>query len=274
MSVVLTGAGVLSGPALADAPIVYHDVPYRVVDGVTLRMDIYVPHGPGPYPAVLVVHGGAWKAGDKTEFAGEGDGLASAGFVAFVANYRLAPPGGAWHAPTPVRDLRAAVRWIRSHASDYAADPGKVGALGGSAGGNLAQMLGVTGRAGEGRVDAVVSWSGSTELRLCVLGSKPDQTCPNRANYVGADMEVDPEAWDAASPYYSVDGADAPMYLANSTDEMVALEEATDMAAALEAFGVPVELRVIQGDAHARGYEDLVWDESVAFLRQYVSPGL
>jgi acetyl esterase/lipase len=270
--VVLSGVGALSGSALADVPIVHQNVPYAVVGEVTLLMDIYVPPGPGPYPAVLVVHGGGWKAGDKTEFAGEGEGLASAGFVAFVANYRLAPPGGSWHAPTPVRDLRTAVRWIRSHGREYAADPVKVGALGGSAGGNLAQMLGVTGRAGEGKVDAVVSWSGSTELRLCARGSKPEQTCPTRANYVGADLDTDPDAWEAASPYNSVDGADAPMYLANSTDEIVALQEATDMAAALEGCGVDVQLRVIEGEAHARGYEDLVWDDSVAFLRNYLSP--
>jgi acetyl esterase/lipase len=247
-------------------------VTYRVVGGVSLSLDVYGPQGSGPYPAVLLVHGGGWHGGDKSEFEAEGTKLALAGFVAFVANYRLAPPDGHWHAPAPIQDLHAAVRWIRQNAATYHADPTLVGALGSSAGGNLAQMIGVTGMPGAGRVDVVVSWSGSTRLRLCTLGSDPPRTCATRANYVGSAMDVHPAAWDRASPYSFVRPGDPPMYLANSTAEIVAEEEATDMASRLAGVGVAYRLRIVEGELHARGYEDQVWDDSVAFLRTYLVP--
>jgi acetyl esterase/lipase len=246
------------------------NVIYRIVDGTALALDVYQPAAGGPYPAVLLVHGGGWHNGDKSEFIAEGQDLALAGFVTFVANYRLAPPGGTWHALAPVRDLHAAVRWIRQNAPVYDADPALVGALGSSAGGNLAQMVGVTGKPGAGRADVVVSWSGSTRLRLCTLGSDPARTCPTRANYVGSGMAGAPADWDKASPYYYVGPGDPPTYLANSTAEIVAQEEATDMASVLVTAGVPCQLRIIEGNLHARGYEDLVWDESVAFLGTYL----
>jgi acetyl esterase len=276
VTTLISGPAVASGtaaPAARTAVVSHLNVPYRVVDGATLALDVYAPDGAGPYPAVLVVHGGGWHNGDKAEFAPEGQKLALAGFVAFVANYRLAPPDGDWHAPTPIQDLHAAVRWIRANAPAYGADPSLVGALGSSAGGNLAQMIAVTGRPGVGRVDAVVSWSGSTRLRLCTLGSDPARTCATRTNYVGAAMGAAPRAWDRASPYSFVRPGDPPMYLANSTAEIVAEEEATDMASRLAGAGVPCQLHIVEGDLHARGYEDQVWDESVAFLRTYLAQG-
>jgi acetyl esterase/lipase len=267
------GSATATATASSTSEVVTHlSVTYRVVGGTTLSLDVYAPRRGGPYPAVLVVHGGGWHGGDKSEFRPEGENLALAGFVAFVANYRLAPPGGDWHAPAAIQDLHAAVRWIRRNAATYHADPAHVGALGSSAGGNLAQMIGVTGRPEAGRADVVVSWSGSTRLQLCTLGSDPVRTCASRTSYVGSDMDVDPAAWDAASPYSFAGPGDPPMYLANSTAEIVAEEEATDMAARLAGAGVVYQLHIVQGDLHARGYEDQVWDESVAFLRAYLVP--
>lgn len=260
----------LSAAPVAASPIDVHlDVPYRVVDGVILTLDVYVPAGARGLPAVLVVHGGAWKDGDKVEWVEEGEALAAEGFVAYVVNYRLAPPGGTWHAIAPVQDLRTAVKWVRANALLYGTDRTKVGVLGGSAGGNLAMMAGTTGSAGRGRADAVVSWSGSTQLRL----AETEGTQSNRANYVGCDLVTCPAEWDYASPYFHVDGGAAPTYVANSTDEIVPVEEAISMAAVLDVFGVPNQLRILEGTRHARAYEDDVWEESMAFLHLHLDGG-
>ncbi len=256
-------------PAAASPVVVYLDVPYRVVDGVVLTLDVYVPAGGKGLPGVLVLHGGAWKDGDKIDWVEEGETLAAEGFVAYVANYRLAPPGGTWHAIAPVQDLRAAVRWVRANALLYGTDRTKVGILGASAGGNIAMMAGTTGEAGRGRADAVVSWSGSTQLRL----AETEGTQSNRTNYVGCDLETCPAEWDAASPYFHVDGGAAPTYIANSTDEIVSVEEAITMADALTGVGVPNQLRILEGTRHARAYEDDVWEESMAFLHLYLDGG-
>jgi acetyl esterase len=265
MSLVLIPPVEASGdaPTVRPKPVtVYPDIPYVVDFGVVLTLDAYVPNGANSNPAVLLIHGGAWKDGDKADWAVEGEAFAQEGFVAFVVNYRLAPPGGTWHAIAPVRDLHFAVKWIRANAALYGADPGRVGAVGASSGGNLAMMIGTTGIAGLGKVDAVVSWSGSSQLAL----GEGDGVIANRTNYVGCELEVCPDDWSAASPFFRVDGTDAPTYLANSADEFIVAEEATSMALRLTKAGVDNQLRILEGSRHGRAYEEDVWDESVAFL--------
>src|SRR5207249_1811812 len=135
-----------------------------VVGAQTRRLDVYMPGDSVTHPAVLLVHGGGWSKGDKSLWVKEGQTLATSGFVAFAANYRLAPPGGTSHALDPVYDLRDAVKWIRANAATYGVDPARVGALGDSAGGNLVLMLGTTGSNGLDKANAVVEWSGAGDL--------------------------------------------------------------------------------------------------------------
>src|SRR5689334_19252207 len=108
---------------------VKQDVTYRTVDGEQLGLDVYQPAKKGQNrPAVVVVHGGGWSAGDKSLFAQQSNQLAERGFVAFSINYRLAP---AHPYPAAVEDVEAAVAWVRTHAKEYGVDPKRVGALGG-----------------------------------------------------------------------------------------------------------------------------------------------
>jgi acetyl esterase len=252
----------LAEEAPQDAIKVQADVIYLAERDVVLTMDIYAPPAARSAPAVLVAHGGAWKDGDKADWEPEGLALAEAGFVAFVANYRLAPPNGTWHAIAPVADLRAAVQWIRANAEAHGVDPNAVGALGASSGGNLAMMVGMTGRPGMGKADAVASWSGSTQLAL----ADGNGVWNNRENYVGCAFTDCPDRWTYASPYFRADAKDAPTYLAHSTEEFIVVEEATSMAEKLTTLGVPNELRILEGTRHGRAYEEDVWEETLAFL--------
>jgi acetyl esterase/lipase len=259
------GAAPAAQTSPAPGSTVYHDVQYGSADGFTLLLDVYVPDG-GPHPAVLLIHGGGWRQGDKADWAPEGERLAAAGFAAFAVNYRLAPAGGTWHAWAPVEDLRGAARWLRANAASYGVDPTKLAALGDSAGGHLALLLGTTGQTGQDRVEAVVSWSGPTELRL--LASQ--QASNAVTNYVGCAPGDCSDLYEMLSPLVHVGAATAPTYLANSTQEIVPLQQATDMAQRLEQAGVPHVLRLLDGNLHARDYEAQVWDESVAFLQTYL----
>src|SRR6476661_8851824 len=120
---------------------VQRDIVYRTVDGQSLALDAYVPTARvKKRPAIVVVHGGAWTIGDKGNFAKEAEELASLGYVAFSVNYRLAP---ASPYPAAVDDVEAAVEWARDpkQVKQFAVDPKRIGALGGSAGGHLVGML-------------------------------------------------------------------------------------------------------------------------------------
>src|SRR5213075_2196302 len=89
------------------------------VAGESLKLDAYVPEGAGPFPAVILVHGGGWTAGDKSGgpkkalIAPMQEPLERAGFAWFSVNYRLAPKH---RYPACIEDVEAAIRWVKSHA--------------------------------------------------------------------------------------------------------------------------------------------------------------
>lgn len=269
----------------------FTNVEYAKVNGVSLTLDVYEPDGTGPFPGLVVAHG-AIRAGDKTDYAEEAQTLSDNGFVAFAANYRMScdpakPPKNVdpklcgYHAIVPVQDLMLALSWVRANAATYGVIADEVGAFGGSFGGNLVQMLGTLGTPGTTKPDAVVSWSGSTELWKYRFSSQVDRAYAIRLAYTGCPFKGTgscPTKWRKGSPITYVTSDDPPTYLANSTDEQIPLVEATDMQSALQAAGVTVFLRVLEGSLHARAYEDVVVDdsgttvfqESMAFLHDHL----
>jgi acetyl esterase/lipase len=264
------------------------NVVYKVTSaGVHIGLDVYLPSDPGPYPGLVIVHGGGFRTGGKGPcskncWSGEGERAASAGFAAFVIDYRLtcaknnvpvgvtSPDlcGYRWQRPEPhaaVKDVHDAIAWVRANAGTYNVNADAVGVLGGSAGGNLAAMAGVTDDPtlyGPDKADAVAVWSPA------LLTEDPESAGSLR--YIGCDRATCPDEWNKAAPMAHVSSDDAPTYIANSTDEIMPLAGATDFAETLTAAGVPNTLRVIPGRRHERKYEDTVWDETMAWLHQYL----
>lgn len=249
-----------------DVMTVYHNVEYGNVDGHALLLDAYVPNG-GPHPAVVVIHGGGWAKGDKDLLAFEGEDLAAAGIGAFVVNYRMAPPGGDFHAPIALHDVQTAVDWVRTNAAAYRISPDEIGALGNSAGGNLAMMLGTSGTPELDRVKVVVSFSGQSDL--LTLSTK--HTIDAADNYLGCESTVCRDKWIENSPIDHCDHQTSPMLLVNSSHELMPLSQATEMAEKLKDLGVPYELKVLSGSKHASSYANEVWPQTLAFLHKYLA---
>src|SRR6185369_11139495 len=95
----------------------------------------------GPLPAILCIHEGGFRAGKRESYDSQCIRLAERGYVAVTVSYRLAPK---YPFPAAIHDVKAAVRWLRANAAKYHIDPERIGVTGGSAGGHLAQFLGVT----------------------------------------------------------------------------------------------------------------------------------
>ncbi|MEM7437377.1 MAG: alpha/beta hydrolase [Myxococcota bacterium] len=123
---------------------VVRNVVFRKVAGRVLKLDVAMPREPGTRrPILMQVHGGAWIIGDKREQGWPLIGhLAANGWVCFNVNYRLSP-AATW--PDHLEDVKYALAWIREHAEEYGADPSFVACTGGSAGGHLTAMMGLTG---------------------------------------------------------------------------------------------------------------------------------
>jgi acetyl esterase/lipase len=119
------------------------DQTYVQYDARCLKLDLYLPAVAAgqSVPVVVLVHGGGWRSGFRSEFAPMAVRLAQRGFAAVTVSYRLS---GEARYPAAIHDVRAAVRWVRSNAERYGIDPQRIALAGGSAGGQIASLAGVT----------------------------------------------------------------------------------------------------------------------------------
>lgn len=252
-----------------DPDVVYGTQP----DGALLTLDVCSPAGAAsglPRPAVISIHGGSWARGDKgnSDWRAVCTWLASEGFVAYSVNYRLVPTV---RFPAAIDDLALAVEWIRrdDNAARYGIDPDRVGAFGGSAGGNLAALLGARGSGPldtGSRVAAVAELSGPTDLSYAGLvgaGASPGLEAIVRS-YLGCEsLRQCPQA-KAASPSSELDPSDPPMFIGTSTAESIPLAQSTAYSAELGRLGVAHELVTVPGALHSIGILDAPMRAKVA----------
>ena len=117
----------------ASYAVTEHDVEYLNVDGVTRLVRIYQPEGPGPFPMLLSIHGGAWTDKDHTEYESTSTPLAATGIVVAAIGQRV---GKGFPYPLQLQDINYGVRWLKAHASDFNGDLDSVGGIGYSSGGH------------------------------------------------------------------------------------------------------------------------------------------
>lgn len=237
------------------------DVPYGQVDGHTLLLDLYLPKddGKGLRPAVVVIHGGAWRSGNKTQLRQIAEMFARRGYVAAAINYRLAPK---WSYPAQLDDCQRVVRWLRKRAKEFSIDPKRFGAAGASAGGHLSALLGTR----ETRDDTDPELKGISSKVQCVLDIfgptdftdegyvKASRTLlPGKIllDFLGKPYDEAPDIWRDASPLFHVSHDDAPFFIIHGTeDQLVPVEHSNRIAEALQKVGVEVKLVIIEGMGH------------------------
>ncbi len=209
------------------------DVTYAERPSGSLALDAYLPSGPGPHPAVLVIPGGKWMHIDKAKNDWFPKKLAERGVAAFSIEYR---PSTTAPFPAALEDVQAAVRYVRAHAARFRIDPHRLGAVGGSSGGHLAALLATWGEGSTttgDRVPVAISWSGPMDLRP-LLHSSNGELVSVVETFLGCSSSAAcEEKADLASPITHVDPTDGAVYLANHTDEIIPASQARQMAATL-----------------------------------------
>lgn len=219
-----------------------------------LLADVYVPEGKGPFPAVLVIHGGGWEEGDREQVRSIAERVAQRGFVVMNVTYRLSP---AYHFPDAVYDTQQALRWLRAHAADYKVDAAHVGAFGYSAGAHLAAMLGTISPGDvldkpyggkQTRVQAVVAGGTPSDLRKFPGGRLVPQ-------FLNTTLQQRPDVYALASPVTHVSHDDPPFFIYHGgMDMLVPVDQAEDLKTALDAAGVPAELYILRGREHLSAF--------------------
>jgi acetyl esterase/lipase len=266
----------------------------RAVTGITyvqrgahaLQLDLYLPAQPKPglVPGIVLVHGGGWRAGVRANFAPMAIRMAQHGYAAATISYRLSPEA---QYPAAVQDARAAVRWMRAHAGEYGIDPARIAIGGGSAGGQIAALAGVTdglarfdtdggpGTVASG-VQAIVNIDGLSDFTSEAARKYEDDPArqPSSAGaWFGGRYAEKAASWREASPLFYVNAKTPPVLFIVSGQARFSLGR-KDMAAKLAAQGVPTQTVQLPATPHSFWLFD-PWlgptvEATVQFLDEYL----
>jgi acetyl esterase/lipase len=284
----------------------FRDIAYAELSGFRpLTLDLYVPPpGGAPKPAVVFIHGGAWRhltardGGTYRDFPATLASVAARGYVVASVNYRLA---GEARFPGAVQDVGMAIQWLRTHAADYHIDAARVIAWGSSAGGQIAALIGTAcgvkalePPTPEGAhapppspcVQGVIDWYGAID---------PESPAPNPkaaariaasiTAYLGCEPAKCPPGWvKSASPFQYIDRSDPPFLIQHGTaDVTVSPDQSRRLYDALRAAGVPAELVLYPNVSHGfakvpeGGPNDAVNQQALEkvfeYLARYFPPG-
>ena len=240
-----------------------------------LKMTLFVPRTKEKKPAVLYFPGGGFTSADHEKFLEMRYALACAGYVVAACEYRAVPN----KFPALLEDAKAAVRWMRAHASEFGVDANRIGLLGDSAGGYVVQMAGATNgeknwdvgdfKEVSSDVQAVVSIYGISDLTTIGEGLGNENVHASAAvtealllngpafkDFAGASVNADPQKAKAASPIGHVDGTEPPFLLMHgSGDKVVSPLQSKKMFEALQNKKVEAEYVLVRGAEHG----DLPW---------------
>ena len=282
-------------PAPASAPtpapdgkplaIKYKGLVYAIVEGQELKLDLILPPAEETPPAapklpVLVwIHGGGWREGNRgfTPLSS----LAHDGYAVATIDYRFVQKAVF---PAQIQDCKAAVRWLRAHATEYNLDPDRIAAAGESAGGQLAALLGTSGGVPElegaegnpdfsSRVQAVLDLCGPADFlapdtdtpqvaSLMSSGNQKDMAAARQilgrqiimSGLFGGPVAEHQEMARLASPIAHITQDDPPFFIVHGNrDFLVPYAQSVALQEKLAAAGIEAELETVEGAGHGFG---------------------
>ena len=246
------------------------DVTYCTMGDVPVKMDVYVPAAskPRPLPVAVHVHGGGWISGEKSKgsrFTQLKPLLLDRGYLVVSLDYRLAPTH---KYPAQIQDVKCAIRHLRARAARYGLDPGRIGAWGSSAGGQLVSLLGTADpsagfddmggfQAQSSAVQAVIPIAAITDF------THPEELLDDYRKAFRTWPDPTSAEMIQASPVSHVSATDAPFFLiVPDEDELVMPAQSERMHQLLVDAGVPSSLLRVLHANHALEPTDAPIDPS------------
>ena len=244
----------------------------------TVELVLYIPDGAGPYPTILDIHGGGWKSRQVESDRPMMERLAARGYVTALVSYRLST-----EAPYPaaIHDCKSAMRCLRAHASEWKIDPDRIGCMGGSAGGHLSGLLGMTSESPEfeGRGP---HREFSSAVRACiVMAATQDLVAANKGKtnegavlFFGGSCDEKPQTYAQASPITHVRAGVPPTIFIEGEKDTLKVGRA-EMQEKLKALGIETTVHTLKNAPHPFWMSDPWCAETVdiadAFFKKHLA---
>lgn len=255
----LVFAGLLPG---ADAQVRQaKDIEYARAGEMSLKLDLYIPQADQPPPVVVWVHGGAWRSGSKNNPSILP--LTEKGFAVASVEYRLSPVA---RFPAQIHDIKAAIRYLRGTEGQHGVSAGNIAVSGGSAGGHLAALVGVSNGVKElegdlgshldqsSDVQAIVVFYGASNLTSILSQSTPhglSVRTPALELLLGGHPETKTDLARIASPVFHAEKSDPPLlWYHGDQDPQMPINQAHEMMGAYKQAGLAATLEVVYGAGH------------------------
>ncbi len=230
------------GRKLPPRPVRMQTLTYVKRSSGPLLLDLYTPIGQGPFPLLVLIHGGGWVSGNRQQLAAHAGNLLGCGFAVASLDYRLAPEN---HWPAQRDDVEAAVTYLRKHAKELNLNADRIAAAGESAGAHLSLWLAVHGPE-TSRVQAVGLISPLVDLSIPMTPTGESYQIVQKAlgpNY--------PKGIKEFSPINYISAKTPPVFfLHGDKDPWVPKPHVEQPAAKLRALGVPVEVLYVPTMGH------------------------
>lgn len=260
-------------------------VQYGEVNGRALLLDLAYPRStpgmPGPLrmPAIIEVHGGGWQVG--TRDIGRGLLMPLQGFFYASIDYRMSDEA---QFPAQIHDVKAAIRWLRAHADHYHIDPDRIGLWGGSAGGHLVTLAGLS--ADVPALEGNCGWPGyTTRVRAVAAVNPPVDMLVSEDDWpwlytpggpaeclFGGPLRGHADLVRSASPLTYLTAAAPPVLLLHGTvDDIVPFSQSKMLFDALQKLDVEATLVAFEGVDHALyGHTVQIWEYLMAFFKKHL----
>lgn len=246
------------------------DLVYKSINSRELHLDAYFKKQNSLQPAVVLIHGGGWKSGDKSQMQDLAQEIASKGYSCFCIEYRLSEEA---KYPESILDVKSAIKYIKTNALKFNVDSNKIAVLGCSSGGQMAALIGTTNNnpafeendfKQNTNVQAIIDMDG-----ILSFHHPESEEGKVAALWLNGTFEENPENWKQASALTHTDATTPPILFINS--DMIRFHAGrSDMIAILDEFKIYNEIKTIHNSPHSFWFFEPWFDEIVKYSTQFL----
>ncbi len=249
----------LTVPAVKSSVSLAENVIYTSFPGRKLHLDAYLHESIGKKPAVILIHGGGWKSGNKEMMKPLAMAVANKGFNCFAVEYRLSSEA---RYPAAVEDVLNAIRFLKENADRFNIDPKKIVVLGTSSGGQMASLIGTK---YAGQIAAVINIDG-----ILAFNHPDSEEGSAAAAWLGGTLAEKPEIWTEASPLSHVIEKSAPtLFIASQHKRFQAGRQ--DMIKMLDKYSIYSQTQIIDNSPHTFWMFDPWFDPVVGYITRFIN---